>query len=217
MNEKDKKNHESFPKINTGLPTPPDTPPESPVLRPTKPNQENSLDQLTNKILEEQKKFEEKIQEFSKKIKEKDGEIWQLKISLSSFKNQVKALLEINFLKDLPADWNRQLVKKTDLILAQNELKEWKNKFPNKTPQEISWKITKLQSEKSEAEKELKKVQPQTSTIYFCDICQTSKNSKVDGEVYRIKISIRPNILSSICPNCRPNVVAVLDENWKDF
>lgn len=48
--------------------------------------------------------------------------------------------------------------------------------------------------------------------IYFCDNCETSKNSSVDGKPYNIKISIRPKVLSAICPACQPNVVRIEDD-----
>lgn len=72
--------------------------------------------------------------------------------------------------------------------------------------------------EDKEEKESITKTQPTIPlTIYFCDVCQTNKNNKVDGEVYQIKISIRPNTLSNVCPTCRPNVVAISDDNWKDF
>lgn len=52
-----------------------------------------------------------------------------------------------------------------------------------------------------------------TSLAYFCDSCETKK----DGMPYHIKITARPEVISTICPVCRPNVVKVMKNNWKEF
>jgi hypothetical protein len=173
------------------------------------PDSQN-LDQLTTQILDEQENIKDLLTK-------KDGEIWQLKTALNSFKNQLKMLLGINLSQDLPTNWVHQIVKKAELTSFQSQLSKWENQFPNSTPQSITYKLDQLKEKNSQLERKIKQIEPETTVIYFCDICQTSKNSKIDGEVYQIKVRLFPDKISNVCPTCRPNVTVINDHNWKDY
>lgn len=185
---------------------------DTPIFKKTNPqlNSEQSLEELTSQILAEREKY-------NNLLIEKDQRIKQLITTLNVLTFQLKTALGVSPTEDLPINWMSKITKKSEISLIKTELNGWKEKFPNTTPQKLSWEISQLKEEKTQLKKELKKVQPETSTIYFCDVCQTTKNSKVDGEVYQIKISIHPNTISNVCPACRPNVVMISDDNWNDF
>lgn len=96
-----------------------------------------------------------------------------------------------------------------NLLLKKKEQEDKKLKSLQEQINQLKKENQKLVQEKKQPVKKIK----QSTSVYFCDICQTSKNSKIDGEVYLIKISIRPNVISSVCPACRPNVIMMPDDD----
>jgi len=112
-------------------------------INPTDPGQKSKLEQAAKDA-----GFVTK-EEYDKVVGERDA---RPNISLPDWTktmdelNKVKGLLGINPAALLPNSWVNWLAKKADLITAKNTLKEWTDKFPGKTAQQVEQELKDLRS-----------------------------------------------------------------------